>query len=186
MNTTLKLLGIGVLATIGAIANPILTPLPSSSITGAPGTTIGWGYSLYNDNTSDWYVPDSISTPSFTIGIPNVLFDYPSVAPLTTVSQSYVTGLQGLLELAISSSANIGAVDLGTIYLYGSFWDSDPYTNSSATIVASAPTVSANVTSTVTAPATTPEPASIWLLVSACTVAVLVRVKLQRRGLSRT
>src|SRR4051812_20629330 len=65
--------------------------LPSSgNIAGQVGTTIGWGYVITNPSSSgDWLVTDTLNADLFANGTPNSLFDFPILAPGTTLSVSY-------------------------------------------------------------------------------------------------
>jgi hypothetical protein len=138
-----------------------LTALPDGSIAGSPGSTIGWGYSLSNSDPNFWYLPTSISLPSFSIGTPTVLFDYPAVGPMDTVTETY-NGTLGLLQLTINANAAIGSSNSGPVVLYGEYWTGDPYTDPTAAFDADAPDLTASITGTVSAVATTPEPSLTW------------------------
>jgi hypothetical protein len=165
MKIAYMLFGMAMLAAAAALADPVLTALPGT-IDGNPGSTIGWGYSIFND-TTDWYLPTSISTPSFADGTPVVLFDYPAVAPGATVTEDY-NGSQGLLELTLSAAAPVGAQDIGDVVLSGDYFDSDPFTNPQATDLGSAPNAIAPINATVVAATTVPEPSLLWVLIGLC------------------
>ena len=165
MKKPLTLSAMIMVASVMASAGPALIPLPGISISGTPGSTIGWGYSLSNDSSTDWYVPLTFSAPAFADGTPFVLFDYPAVAPLDTVTETYNPGTKGLLELAIFPGASIGAQDTGTAILSGNYYSDNPFTNPNAVIVAAAPDTTASISATVTSPSTVPEPATVWLAI---------------------
>ena len=170
VSRSLILSGVVVLAAASAFAGPVLTALPSSSIEGTPGSSIGWGYSIFNDNATLWYLPSGFSAPSYSIGTPVILFDYPAIAPLATVTQVY-TGTLGLLRLDISSSATAGQSNSGSIILPGNYWNGDPF-QGGASIVSAAPDAVASVTARVASAGTVvPEPSTALLGLAALILA---------------
>ncbi len=175
MKHILTLLGILVLAASAAVAgplDPVLDLLPAGNITGAPGSTIGWGYEIINNSTS-WYLPVSVSAPVFVDGVPTLIFDYPSVGPGATVIQPY-TGTLGFLQLALFSSATVGHIDQGTVILSGEYFSGDPYTDPNATDLGAAPDARTALSATVV-PGTTqiPEPSYRWILAAGLGLAAL-------------
>ena len=155
ISRSLILSGVVVLAAARAFAGPVLTALPNSSIEGSPGSSIGWGYSIFNDSPTLWYLPSVFSAPVFGIGTPVSLFDYPAVAPLATVTQAY-TGALGLLRVDIFPGAAAGQSDSGSIILSGAYWNGDPF-QGGAGIVGAAPDAVASIAAGVT---TVPEPST--------------------------
>jgi hypothetical protein len=62
--------------------------LPSDgNVSGPAGSLVGWGYSLTNDSTSDWFLATNLNSDSFSNGTPMLLFDFPEVAPGATVTE---------------------------------------------------------------------------------------------------
>jgi hypothetical protein len=53
------------------------------SISGPPGSTIGWGYMIFNDSMTMWFEPTNLSADVFTNGTPLNIFDFPILAPMT-------------------------------------------------------------------------------------------------------
>lgn len=140
--------------------------VPSSgAISGAPGTTIGWGYTVTNLSTTNWLTFSALSADPFANATPNAfLFDFPVLAPLATITVTYdpVNGL-GLYEITWDPTAPVGFTNLGVFFLTGEFFASDPSIGGAPTVLTldhSAP-YSASVTSGATA---VPEPATLWLL----------------------
>ena len=66
-------------------------------IAGAPGETVGWGYSIDNQSTSQWLVTTGLAPGAFQFGTPNLLFDFPILAPGSSATSPFnVAGLTGL------------------------------------------------------------------------------------------
>jgi hypothetical protein len=71
----------------------------TGNISGAPGATIGWGYSITNESTTDWLLATNLNADSFAFGTPTLLFDFPEIAPGATVTEVFdPIGLTGLYE----------------------------------------------------------------------------------------
>jgi hypothetical protein len=77
---------------------------PSGSISGPAGSTVGWGYSVTNNSLDQWLVFNNIGTDAvFSNGTPNSgVFDFPVVAPNTTITTDY-DGTNGLYEFSWDS-----------------------------------------------------------------------------------
>ena len=56
------------------------------AIAGLAGSTIGWGYSIENESTTLWLVTSTLNSGSFDHGTPDLLFDFPILAPGQTVT----------------------------------------------------------------------------------------------------
>ena len=73
-----------------------LTLIPlSGDVSGPPGSTVGWGYTITN-NTALWIQAEAVSSDAFLNGTPNLIFDFPAVAPGSFVTLDFslvVTGL---------------------------------------------------------------------------------------------
>lgn len=116
-------LGIGV-----AEAAPLYSfdLIPQQSVVvGAPGMTIGWGYSLVN-NSSDYFVPTAINGDVFANGAPLSLFDFPVVAPNSTAFEAFVANSSGLFQLTWDDAAPLGFVNAGFFSLSADFYSGDP------------------------------------------------------------
>ena len=103
-----------------ALASPVqvsFSALPSS-VSGGAGSTVGWGYSISND-TSNWLLAQFInfSTPAQSGSFDFTIFDYPFIAPHTTVTLSYNPAGSGLAQFTWSSSAAPGTVNAGSFLL---------------------------------------------------------------------
>jgi len=102
--------------------------LPEGGMTaGVPGSTIGWGYSIRNESTSFWLVTTGMDTGVFEHGTPDLLFDFPAIAPATSVTIPFnLAGATGLAELTWDSSAPLNFTNSGAFALRGEWWDGDP------------------------------------------------------------
>jgi len=171
------LLGFLVLATAGGARGDdtysFSTEPTDGVVSGTPGSTVGWGYSLTNNSTTDYLatldvygdvVLDSLGT------VDTSIFDLPIVAPMGTVTESYDPGNQlGLSQLFLDPGSTPGTGATGNFFIDAVFCANyDPTTglllNCSDTVV----TDSAAVTVSVTSPNGTPipEPSSMMLLLS--------------------
>jgi len=102
--------------------------LPASGdITGPAGSTIGWGYTLTNNSATDWLNTIGINADLLSHAFANALFDFPILAPGTTVSVPY-DGLNGfgLYELTWDPDAPPRFVNTGNFDLTVEWWDGDP------------------------------------------------------------
>jgi hypothetical protein len=154
------------MAAIPACAAEIYTfdLLPSNgSIAGAPGSTVGWGYSIQNESASLWLVTSGLNSGVFTNGTPHLLFDFPIIGPGQTAIVPYdPTTLSGLMALTWNPSAPLGVNNTGSFVLAGEWWNGDPLVN--GTFVSSAPDQSQMYTATTSA--TVPEPGSSLVVAS--------------------
>src|ERR1700722_2403518 len=139
--------------------------LPANgNVSGAPGSTVGWGYTLTN-NTSNWLDVVNLSAGSFTIGSPVaiIFFDFPILAPGISIAVQFDAQTDtGLYELNLFPKAPLGASDGGTFLLDSQYFSGIPLSCGSC-FIGLAPEVTANYTATVTS---VPEPASLLLLAS--------------------
>src|SRR5579862_9497910 len=153
------------------------TLIPATgSVSGPPGSTVGWGYQLDNMSASDWLVTSDLQAGTFLDGSPNALFDFPDLGPGNSVAVPFdpVTG-SGLYELTWDGSAPIGFTNSGTFELDAQWWTGDPLTG--GTFISDAPSIDVNYSAVVTAASSVPEPSSTILLL----VIVLGMLGLRRR-----
>lgn len=159
-------------------AGTIFTIIPSDgNVSGPPGSVVGWGYSLTNNDTSDWFVSTALNSDSFSNGTPTLLFDFPIIAPGDTVTESFdaVNGI-GLFELAWDDSAPAGFVNSGNFVLSGQSWTGDPFSGGS--FIADVPDTALPYTATVggAPPSEVPEPSSFVLLVGGTALMIAFRM----------
>jgi hypothetical protein len=132
------------------------------SIDGAPGATIGWGYTIINPSLTEWLVLTALSADVFEFATPNAgLFDSPILAPGTALTIDYLAGSMGLFELTWDATAPAGFVNAGTFVVSGEWWSADPFDGGQ--ILGTATDQSASYTASVT-PSPVPEPSSLVLL----------------------
>ena len=97
------------------------------SIAGGAGQTVGWGYSIENQSTTHWLVTSGLAPSSFQFGTPELLFDFPILAPGSSVSVPFDAGAStGLLALTWDASAPLGSVESGSFLLSAEWWNGDP------------------------------------------------------------
>ncbi len=135
------------------------TVIPSNgTIAGAPGSTVGWGYSITNQSSADWLVTTNLAADSFLHGTPNLLFDFPNIAPGQTVTEAFdANTLVGLYKLKWDANAPPGFANDGLFILSAQWWDGDP--TNGGNYIADSPDATAPY-SAVVASNTIPEPKS--------------------------
>jgi len=183
-----RLLGLGALLIAAAHlaqADPMLTLIPANGvISGGPGSTIGWGYTI--TNTADWLVLTSFTfNPSAPQSI-GAFTDYTQynfvvVGPKpesTSVTQDFNdVALTGAGSFSISSTAPVGSEVPGNLVMTYDLFSADPNSLSFNplvdTISTDDPLPPASVKVEVTAPV--PEPASWLLLITVLGLIALLR-----------
>jgi hypothetical protein len=134
----------------------------SGNVSGAPGSTVGWGYSITNDSSTYWLVTTDLNADPFLNGTPNLIFDFPDLAPGATATEPFdPIAPAGLYELTWDNSAPPGFANSGTFDVSAEWWNGDPLNGGS--YVTDAPNEGQAYSATVTA---TPEPAIIALLLT--------------------
>lgn len=101
---------------------------PGGVVSGTPGQLVGWGYSLANTDTVNWFVPTQLSAASLALGSPDAgYFDFPILAPGVAVSVAFnpVAG-QGLFGLQLHPGVLPGQSESGQFTLAGEWWSGDP------------------------------------------------------------
>lgn len=134
----------------------------SGDVSGPAGSTVGWGYSITNESTTDWLLTTNMQSDSFLYGTPNLLFDFPEVAPGQTVTEDFdPVALTGVYEDVLDASASPGSVDSGNFVLSAQWYDGDPFNGGN--YIADAPDTNAAYSATVIG-SSTPEPGSFLLI----------------------
>ena len=102
--------------------------IPSDgNVSGLPGSLVGWGYSLMNNDPSNWFMSTDLNADSFLNGPPTLLFDFPILAPGGSVTEAFdPVNSMGLFELPWDPSAPDGFVNSGNFTLSGQWFDGDP------------------------------------------------------------
>jgi len=137
----------------------------TGEIAGAPGSTIGWGYSIMNLDATAWLSLSGLSTDPFANGTALSLFDFPTLAPGQSVTVPFVTDTQGLFQLTWDLTAPVGAINTGTFLLGGEWYASDPFAGGEFLDFAADRT--ALYVATVTVPPANPVPGPSTLLLVA-------------------
>lgn len=151
------------LCAVPAQASPIFTLLPSAgSDAASPGDTVGWGYSIFNDDPSDWLVISSLNSDPFQYGTVSDLFDYPILAPDTTATMPYVGGLLGLAEFTWDLTAPAGFTNSGVFTIGAEIWNGDPFLG--GTFVSTLPDFTVSYDISTAAETQVPEPPTLALL----------------------
>jgi len=115
---------------------PDFSLIPSSGlVNGSPGTTVGWGFTVTNNDSSDWLVlNDSYFTGSNTLGselqlgyTDFIATQFVVIDPGATISQSYDALLQsGVGSVQIPSYAIPGDTGTGNVFLDYTLFSQDP------------------------------------------------------------
>ena len=186
-----RLFGIAILtilfaATSYADSFTFSTVPPSGSISGAAGSTVGWGYSVTNNSLDQWLVFNSVGSDSaFSNGTPNFgVFDSPVVAPNSTITTDY-DGTNGLFEFTWNASAPAGSFNSGNFVLSAEWWSGNPFDDvAPGEFLESIPDRS--VPYSVTVPVScncTPVPESSSLLLLVCGMGGLLLLRIHRKKL---
>jgi len=101
---------------------------PSGDISGAAGSTVGWGYTVTNNSLDQWLMFNSIhSDVGFVNGTDNSgVFDFPVVAPNSTMTANY-DGTNGLYEFTLNPVVAAGFSNSGNFVLSAEWWSGDPF-----------------------------------------------------------
>jgi hypothetical protein len=177
------------LATAGCLAGNaemlVLTP-PGGAVNGAPGQTVGFGFTITNDtpyyelfDNSYFCEPgqdpaSSPCTPSLGTYQDYIANNFTVIAPMSMLSESFnMNTMTGFGAYTISPTAIFGAVDSGRLLTTYMEYDGDPFnggTQHSGDIELSAP---ASVM-------VTPEPSSAVLIALGGLGALLYRARFRR------
>ena len=147
------------------------TVLPPD-VSGPAGTTVGWGYSIANNSTTNYLDINYIDSTVFTNGISDsspFLFSYSTLAPGATETQLYdpVNNL-GLFQFTWNVGVATGTTDAGIFGLTGAFCNPSDILCATDLSVPNTVLATGDYTATVIPASGTPvfEPSSVLLLVS--------------------
>ena len=132
----------------------LLGPENVSGPGGVP-TLTGWGYAIQNHSSTDWLVTTNLTAGTFLHATPQLLFDFPDLAPGATVTVPYnpVPPAAGLYQILWDQDAPPGFVNSSNFTLSTQWWSGDPTNGGS--LIDTAPSISEPYTATLT-----PEPGS--------------------------
>ncbi len=101
---------------------------PAGMVSGQPGTLVGWGYSLVNTDSVNWFVPIVLSASSSALGTLDAsYFDFPILAPGIGATQAFDAALvRGLYGLHLFNTALPGQMENGSFALAGEWWSGNP------------------------------------------------------------
>jgi len=150
------------------------------AISGPPGSTIGWGYTLTNQSANSWLMLTGVSADVFLNGTPDAsVFNLPILAPGTTLSQAYdPLNFLGLYQLTWDPTAPVGFVNAGLFNVSGEWWDGDPFAGGQ---LLGTDSQYAAYSATVTPVATVPEPSTLALLATGLAAFLLRRHRQRSR-----
>jgi hypothetical protein len=150
-----------------------LTLPGGGTISGTPGETVGWGYSITNNSSTDWLQPENLISDSFPSDLePNAIFDYPEIAPLQTVTELFSTSVLngacvsldcGVFEVVIPITAVAPATVTGTFTIQAEYFADSAESIDDGPASSLSADYTLNVVSASTA---TPEPGTITMLVT--------------------
>jgi len=160
-------------AALGARADSLTFVLIPPDVSGPAGTTVGWGFSITNDSSTDYLDLSGIDSDLFASvnGIPDAsIFPFPNLAPGETATEIYdpAAGL-GLFQFTWNLGVATGTTETGKFRLLGAFCD--PTVNQFCAEDGSATSTvlaSAEYSATVAPPSGTliPEPSTLVFLLS--------------------
>ncbi|HKM89149.1 MAG TPA: PEP-CTERM sorting domain-containing protein [Candidatus Acidoferrales bacterium] len=119
-------LALGVLlATPAAWADSLTFTVLPTDVSGPAGTTVGWGFSITNNSTTDYLDISGIDSDLFAAadGTPDAsIFLFPNLAPGQTMTQVYdpVDDL-GLFQFTWNTGLTTGTTETGVFTLNGAF-----------------------------------------------------------------
>jgi hypothetical protein len=100
------------------------------TITGSPGQTVGWGYTITNlDQTGTFWLSADVvsSTGNFGSGAPDSsVFDHVIVPPGASVTVTFAPNSAGLFQFTWDQSAAVGTVYSGDFLLDVTWYTGDP------------------------------------------------------------
>lgn len=96
------------------------------AISGPPESTIGWGYTITNDDPALWLVPADLNADGFIMATGVPLFLFPAVAPGTTLSVGFQPDIDGLYEITWDPGAPAGWAEYGAFHVNFDWWTDDP------------------------------------------------------------
>lgn len=147
-----------------ATAAPLWTfdTIPADgALSGSVGDTVGWGYVVTNDD-SRFLQFDGLSSPTSSLASLTDLFDFPTLAPFSSLTVPYSAGTAGLAE-ALLLSAGTEDDPLFKFTVTASFYEDSPLADPSQSPLETA-SLDAGASLTVRDAVQVPEPPAVILL----------------------
>jgi hypothetical protein len=179
-------------AGVSISASPVLTLTPSGDVSGPPGSTVGWGFTITNDTdyieiTSAQYCVNPVNFPvvcnpsmlgiftDFISQFNDIIVGPPGGTDPSSVSQSFdPVALTGIGSFAISALDLVNSGDTGQIVLTYNLTSLDP-NDPNAVSLGTDLVLSANAS--VTAGSSVPEPGTAgWMATALAGLAVGRRI----------
>ena len=146
---------------------------PSGAVSGGPGATVGWGYSITNNSSTEDLVTTDLNAGVFLYGAPSLLFLFPIVSPNATVSEDFLADTTGLYQETFLPGIPPGSIDTGVFTLSAEFCTNPTNPDTCRTTADALVGYSA----TASAETTVPEPGTVSLLAAG----LLLLLRLRRR-----
>jgi len=126
-----------------------ISPAETVSGPGCVPTVTGWGYTLQNQSSSDWSVTTGLNAGTFLYATPQLIFDFPDLAPRASVTVPYdpITPA-GLYQILWNQNAPTGFANSGAFTLTAQWWSGDP--TNGGTLIGNAPSISQPYSATLT------------------------------------
>ena len=159
---------------------------PAENVSGPGGSfeLTGWGYTLQNQSSADWLVTTGLNAGTFQHATPQLIFDFPDLAPGASVTVPYdPLTPAGLYQILWDQNAPAGFVNSGTFTLSAEWWSGDPANG--GRLIGTAPPASQSYSASLTA---VPEPATsrMAVLFALCLLAVIALRRHARMKLAPT
>jgi hypothetical protein len=187
----LRMLLIG--AAGAGVASADLSLIPSGAVTGAPGSTVGWGYDITN-TTADWLETTNLTSPSFPFGVPNAVFDYPVIAPnssvmelfsLSTLNNACTSLPCGIFDITLPLTLPPDTTFSGDFTVSTELFSTDPLTDPNAIDMGTGPDQTASFSLTEANSVITPEPQYYGILLASTLALIAWRTRRERKAAQR-
>lgn len=159
--------------------------IPSNGqIAGPAGASLGWGYAITNPDPVNWLLLSALAPGIFQHGTPDAsLFNFPTVAPASTITVPFLAGIQGLFGFTWDLSVPAAFVNSGTFVVSADWYTGDPSGGGAFLELAPDQSAAYAVTAGTAQTPVVPEPSTFALL--GMGLFAVIRTARHRRGVSR-